>query len=255
MMNRRLWYLASALLFLQFSSGCIFSSDSDDKKDNDKGTYTLKIDPLLGIETRTVSVQYFIELQPGEDFAGDVSLSVETAPELHPWFTAKTLTIENPLVELACFPDSTAATDSTYMVSIVATHARTKTTQTEQFTLYHEGSTGTSSKAELDLFVAWLDSTYAPFSQSTDKTWQFCNYGATGSSTFYYSNHSWQITMHTVVYYKPIWSFLLRERGVREPCIGAERNYKVDMTKLTPLTPEETKLLYNTYWDIETTGE
>jgi hypothetical protein len=237
-------------LFLLVASGCLFSTDSDGKKDNDKGTYTLQVDPLLGSAQRTVSIQYFIELQPGDDFAGDVSLSVETAPELRPWFTATTLTIDNPLVELVCYPDSTAVTDSTYTVTVVATHSGKKITHTEQFTLYSIINIPSGAqKEEFDLFVAWLDSAYVPFSQSTDKSWQLCHFSSVGANFYYYSNQSWHITMVVSVQPYATWYFLLRERGIREPCLAVYHRYQGGMTEF----PSEG---WNDRYDYgETTGD
>ena len=117
-----------------FVAGCIF--DSDTKKSEDKGTYTLEVETTGFWDEKTSSfiedglVSYpggggglfILIMKPGEDFEGEVRLTVNATPLLNVELTNDLLSSDKRVAEVVIYPDSKMAV-GVETIRVISEHA------------------------------------------------------------------------------------------------------------------------------------
>ena len=229
-----------------FLSGCGDNGAGPEKNEvEDKGTYTLTVEQTLMDEPKgylqPTSVWsypgggglFIIIMEPGEDFEGDVQLTINADPALHAQLLNEKLTVEKPVSEVEVYPDTTieVVNERFYFVNdtllVIAEHGGVKDTLDLEIKIGIPNDKAKPNATGLhNVFIQWIQDEHPELGITTGQEWFSWSINPRfllGGGHWLFLNSNWEMRVSwAVVPSPPVW-ILVRQRGNVMPLLAARR--------------------------------
>jgi len=170
---------------------------------------------------------FIVRLVPGEDFSGEVALSLDADPLLNAELDRYVLTVDTPIAEIAINPDQSAEIKS-YVINLIATQAGDTQIVTFDIEMFDWSSAGINEAiAKRDPLIQWLETEHPEFGNFSNQEWfaymTYPQIWVVEHWTFLNSEWEMRICFHVMI--PPYdWSMIqIRHRGEWDPIFAARR--------------------------------
>jgi len=248
-------YFSVFIIIVTITAGCSEkksvnpNAEDSSKIAEDTGTYKIVIEPTLPAPLLTPMKSYrgggglfILSMEPGDNFGGDVQLTLDANQALNAKLTTDLLSLDTKVAEVEIYPDSTISIGAE-IIKVFSEHADVADTLELEVEIVEPEivepdsmSIGRYAIKLHDEFVLFVKETYPELGITTGQDWFNYNqhpivlYGTPGKWTFL--NQTWDMTVYWTVWPKmPVW-FLLRKRGESEPVFAAFKNMDVTIHEI-----------------------
>jgi len=188
----------------------------------DSGTYTLEAEPTAVQSYCGGGGLFILSMEPGENFSGDVQLSLDASPGLNAKLTTDLLSLDEKIAEIEIYPDS-SLTRGVYTFEVISEHAGfiNKLDLSVEIVLF--GPFGSPDSMYIE-FIEWVEITYPIVFKDGEQWFSFFKYpDYDGASTWIYLSPTFEIYIIPRITPSSPTRYLLRNRGEVTPVLAAKK--------------------------------
>jgi len=98
------------------------NAEDSSKITEDSGAYTLEAEPAAVYSYCGGGGLFILSMEPGDNFGGDVQLTIDASPGLNAKLTTDLLSLDEKIAEIEIYPDSSLAL-GVYTFKVISEHA------------------------------------------------------------------------------------------------------------------------------------
>jgi len=221
-------YASVAIIFITITAGCSEkksvnpNAEDSSKITEDTGTYTLESEPTAVQSYCGGGGIFILSMEPGDNFGGDVQLTLDANQSLNAKLTADLLSLDRKVTEIEIYPDSTLALGF-YPFKVISENAGVKNELDLSVEIRVFGSFSPPYLKYIE-FRDWVEITYPIVFYDGGKLFPFFKCpDYDGASTWIILSPTFEITI--ILKTTPLFPayYLLRKRGEVTPLLVAKK--------------------------------